>query len=106
MKRVELSTEVVTLLVAARRIALENDAQAIVLLADVSYDFKDVQRHLDRLKIVVASTQEDVQEDAKEDGLNVVALQPEVETRQMQLSQTLLEAIADDLLKTGDRIVA
>lgn len=106
MKRVDLSTEVVTLLVAARRIALENDAQAIVLLADVVYDFKEVQRHLDRLKILVASPREEVQKEAREDGMHVIALQPEVETRQMQLSQTLLEAIADDLLKSGDRIVA
>lgn len=106
MKTVELTTQVVTLLVAARRIALENDAQAIVILADVAYDFQSVQRHLERMKIVVASSDEDVQKAVKLAGLHVVALQPEVETRQMQLSQTLLEAIADDLLQTGDRVIA
>lgn len=106
MKSVELTTQVVTLLVAARRIALENDARAVVILADVAYDFPSVQRHLERMKIVVASSVEDVQKAARQAGLHVVALQPEVETRQMQLSQTLLEAIADDLLKTGDRVIA
>jgi diadenylate cyclase len=106
MKFVELTTQVVTLLVAARRIALENDARAVVILADVAYDFASVQRHLERMKIVVGSTNDEVQKAAKLAGLHVVALQPEVETRQMQLSQTLLEAIADDLLQTGDRVIA
>jgi diadenylate cyclase len=106
MKFVELTTQVVTLLVAARRIALENDARAVVILADVAYDFVSVQRHLERMKIVVGSTDDEVQKAAKLAGLHVVALQPEVETRQMQLSQTLLEAIADDLLQTGDRVIA
>ncbi|MDB5390431.1 MAG: disA [Planctomycetaceae bacterium] len=106
MKSVELTTQVVTLLAAARRIALENDARAVVILADVAYEFHSVQRHLERMKIVVASSDEEVQKAAKSSGLHVVALQPEVETRQMQLSQTLLEAIADDLLQTGDRVIA
>ncbi len=106
MKNVELSTQIVTLLVAARRIALENDARAIVLLADVPYDFQAVQHHLEKMKIVVGSTNEDAQKTARTAGLHVIVLQPEVETRQMQLSQTLLESIADDLLKTGDRIIA
>jgi diadenylate cyclase len=106
MKSVELTTQVVTLLIAARRIALENDARAVVILADVAYDFLSVQRHLEKIKIVVASSEDDVQKAAKLAGLHVVALQPEVETRQMQLSQTLLEAIADDLLQTGDRVIA
>ena len=106
MKNVELSTQIITLLVAARRIALENDARAIVLLADVPYDFQAVQHHLEKMKIVVGSTNEDAQKSARTAGLHVIVLQPEVETRQMQLSQTLLESIADDLLKTGDRIIA
>jgi len=106
MKTVELTTQVVTLLAAARRIALENDARAVVILADVSYDFVSVQRHLERMKVVVASAREDVQKAARLADLHVVALQPEVETRQMQLSQSLLEAIADDLLQSGDRVIA
>lgn len=106
MKTVELSTQVTTLLAAARRIALENDARAIVMLADVPYDFPAVRKHLERFPIVVASTEDDVQKAARIEGVSVIKLAPEVETRQMQLSQTLLEAIADDLLKTGDRVVA
>lgn len=106
MKTIELTTQVVTLLVAARRVALENDARAVVILADVAYDFLSVQRQLERMKIVVASSRDEVQKAAKQAGLHVVALQPEVETRQMQLSQALLEAIADDLLHSGDRVIA
>lgn len=105
-KRIELTTAVTTLLAAARRIALENDARAVIMLADVPYNFEDVQRQLERLQIYVASNNADVQDAVRADGLHIIPLQPEVETRQMQLSQALLEAIADDLLKTGDRIIA
>ena len=60
MKTIELTTQVVTLLVAARRVALENDARAVVILADVAYDFLSVQRQLERMKIVVASSRDEV----------------------------------------------
>ena len=106
MKRIELDTPIITLLQAARRIALENDAHAIVILAEEQYDFFAVQHHLEKLQILVGSSEADVQKTAKEAGLHTIPLAPEVTTRQMQLSQTLLEAIADDLLHTGDRVIA
>lgn len=106
MKRAEFSTQVATILIAARRIALENDAQAIVVLADKGYDFADMNRILEKMRVIVASHRQDVLKSAREQGMDIVPLSKESETRQVQLSQALLEAIADDLLKTGDRIVA
>ena len=106
MKRVELTTPIVTILAAARRISLENDVQAILVMADVPYDFAAVRKHLDRVRVVVAADKPDVQRAAREDGVDLVPLLRQAETRQSQLSQALLEAIADDLLKAGDRIVA
>ena len=38
MKRAELSPQTISLLIAARRVAVENDAQAVVILAEVPYD--------------------------------------------------------------------
>ncbi len=106
MKYVELTTQISTILAAARRIALENDATAIVLLADSLYDFEQVKKFLDRIRVIVASYKTDVLKAARENDLVVVPLSKEAETRQVQLSQALLEAIADDQLKSGDRIVA
>lgn len=106
MKYVEFTTQVATILAAARRIALENDAKAIVLLADSLYDFSQIKKLLDRIRVIVASYKTDVLKAAKEHDLVVVPLSKEAETRQVQLSQALLEAIADDQLKSGDRIVA
>ena len=47
-----------------------------------------------------------MQEAIREDGVTLVPLNQEPQTRQVQLSQALLEAIADDLVQTGDRVVA
>lgn len=106
MKYVELTTQVSTILSAARRIALENDAKAIVILADSLYDFEAVKKFLDRLRVIVASYKTEVLKGAKEAEFVVVPLSKEAETRQAQLSQALLEAIADDELMSGDRVVA
>ncbi|MFO1021216.1 MAG: diadenylate cyclase [Planctomycetales bacterium] len=106
MKRAEFSTQVATILIAARRIAVENDAHAIMVLADKNYDFDGIKQSLDRLRVIVASHRAEVLKSAREQGFDTVPLSKESETRQVQLSQALLEAIADDLLKTGDRIVA
>lgn len=58
------------------------------------------------MRVIVASYKTDVLKAAKDLELVVVPLSKEVETRQAQLSQALLEAIADDQLKSGDRVVA
>ena len=106
MKRLDITTQFATILTAAKRITLENDAQAIVILADVAYDFQAVRHHLEGMRVIVASDRPDVQRAVQEDGLDLVPLLRGSETRQLQLSQALLEAIADDLLHTGDKVVA
>ena len=106
MKRVEISPQMRGLLEAARRIAAESDAEALVILADLPFNFAVIRRYLRRLRLVVASDKPDVQRAASEDGVDLVPLMHEPETRQLQLSQALLEAIADDLLHPGDKVVA
>ncbi|MGE3313735.1 MAG: DNA integrity scanning protein DisA nucleotide-binding domain protein [Planctomycetaceae bacterium] len=105
-KRVEISAQMRSLLIAARRIAVENDAEALVILAELPYDFGAIKRYLRKVRLIVASDKPDVQRAAREDDTDLVPLLHEPQTRQLQLSQALLEAIADDLLKSGDRIVA
>jgi len=105
MPRVNLPTLFVSLIKQARRIAEEANCIATILLTDISYDFKEVQQLLKQTQLIVASPIQEVQEAAKADGILMVPLMPEPQTRQVQLSQALLESIADNLLKTGDRVI-
>ena len=106
MKRIEPSEQLTSLLKAARRMARENEAKVILILAELPFDFKAIKKSMRDARLLVASDKPDVQRAAREDDVDVVPLLQEPETRQFQLSQALLEAIADELLKSGDKIVA
>ncbi|MFP6768451.1 MAG: diadenylate cyclase [Planctomycetaceae bacterium] len=106
MQRKALSSTVAELLAAARRIVMKTDATAIVMLAEFPYDFEEIRKKLKRVRLLVASNKPDVQRAATADDIALVPLLSASETRQVQLSQALLEAIADDLLQPGDTIVA
>ena len=106
MKRQELTSRMISLLQAARRLFNENDAQAILLLADYPFDFEAIKKILRQSRLVVASDKPDVQRLVQEAGIDLIPLLSEPETRQRQISQAILDAIADELLQTGDRIVA
>ena len=82
-----------------------SSAAAIVLLADESFDFLAV-RKLVRHRLIVASDDETIQEAAKNDEVDLVPILHEPQTRSTQVSQVLLEAIADEILQSGDTIVA
>lgn len=106
MKRVDLSPQMRSLLKSARRIAAETDVGAVVILAELPYRFEAIRQSLTRVRLVVASDKPDVQRAAQEDEVPLVPLMEEPQTRQLQLSQALLEAIADDLLQPGEKIIA
>ncbi|WP_166827423.1 DNA integrity scanning protein DisA nucleotide-binding domain protein [Thalassoroseus pseudoceratinae] len=106
MNPVEISPQLRSLLIAARKLASEVDAEAVVMLASLPYDFAEVQSILKDVRLVVSSDKSDVMRAAKEHELDLVPLLHEPETRQVQLSQALLEAIADEFLQSGSRIVA
>lgn len=106
MPRVDLPPPLVSLLKASRRVAAETECKAAILLAETEFDFNEVKKMLRGVPLIVASHIPEVQEAIKEDGITLVPLNQEPQTRQVQLSQALLEAIADDLVQTGDRVVA
>jgi DNA integrity scanning protein DisA with diadenylate cyclase activity len=106
MSRDSLPPILATLIRQARRIAEEIDCMTIILLADVPYDFKEIQQLLKPTQLFIASAVPQVLEAGKADQTQVVPLNQEPQTRQVQLSQALLEAIADNLVKTGDRVIA
>lgn len=106
MKRVDISPQMRSMLIAARRIAVENDAEALMILAELPLDFAAIKKYLRQVRLIVATDKPDVQRAAKDDDIDLVPLLHEPQTRQLQVSQALLEAIADDLLQSGDRVVA
>jgi diadenylate cyclase len=106
MKRVDLSPTVTALLSSARRLAGDLDVGTLLMLTDRPYDFAAIRTGLKQLRLLVASGDEDVRKAASEDDVDFVPLLNEPQTRQVQLSQALLEAIADDFVQTGSRIIA
>ncbi|MCA9071008.1 MAG: hypothetical protein KDA84_18905, partial [Planctomycetaceae bacterium] len=106
MSRTELPTSSLALIQASRKMARDNEAEAVVMLSTLPYDFAEIRRILKDLRLVVATDKSDVMRAAKDDEVDLVPLLHEPETRQVQLSQALLEAIADELLQGGSRIVA
>ncbi len=106
MKRVEVSEQFKTLLTAAKRIALENDATTLIILAEIPYDFPEIQKITKKLNLLVASDKPDVQRAAVEDEVKLISILHEPETRQIQINQAILEAIANEYLQSGEKIVA
>jgi len=86
---------------SARRLADTLELKAIILVSDLPYDFVQIRKQLGSRAFIVASHVPDVQQSVLEDEVTLVPLMQEPQTRQMQVSQSLLEAIADDLLEAG-----
>ncbi len=106
MKRVDLAEPFLSLLNSAKEIVRGLGANAVVILADLPYSFKEIKTRLEDIRLVVAADDPAIQGAAREDGVDLVPLTEEPEARRLQLSQALLEAIADDLLMPGDKVVA
>ncbi|MHC4876108.1 MAG: DNA integrity scanning protein DisA nucleotide-binding domain protein [Planctomycetota bacterium] len=106
MARAQLTSHSESLLDAAGSLASSHKATAIVLLAERAYNFAEIQTRVGATPIIVASDKDDVVEAAEKDDVNHVPVLEEPETRQMQLVSALLEAIADEMLKSGDTVVA
>lgn len=106
MSRVEIPPVLNRLLQAVKAMAPDLGVQAAILISDLAYDFKEIARELDSQRLIVASHLPDVQQAALDDDVPLVPLLHEPQTRQVQVSQALLEAIADNLLQTGARVIA
>ncbi len=106
MARAQLTSHSESLLDAAGSLASSHKATAIVLLAERAYNFAEIQTRVGATPIIVASDKDDVVEAAEKDDVNHVPVLEEPETRQMQLVSALLEAIADEMLKSGDTVIA
>lgn len=78
----------------------------VMLLSETAYEFTTIGQALNGLPLIVASHIVDVQAAVREDQLPLISLSDEPQTRQVQLAQALVEAVADELLLTGSRVIA
>jgi len=106
MKRKKISQQFENLLKAAKRLADLESARAVLVLSEEVYDFKAVKKLLRGHQLIVAAGDIDIQAAAQTDGIDLIAVEHEPQTRSTQVSQVLLEAIADEFLQSGDVVVA
>ncbi|QDT52818.1 DNA integrity scanning protein DisA [Caulifigura coniformis] len=106
MPRAEANPQLNALVRSARDIAKEVRAAAVLMLAEVPLDFAAISKVFTETRFIITSHKPEVQEAAAEDDLPCVMLSHEPQTRQVQLSVALIEAIADDLVPTGACVVA
>lgn len=106
MRRTEPSLQLQTLLKYARRLGKELEARGVMILAERPYDFVEMGKALRGVQLLVAAQKPDVIQAATDDEVKLVTLLHEPQTRVTQLTQALLEAIADELVQTGDCLIA
>ncbi len=105
MSRHPISQHFENVLKAAKQLASSAEASAVLLLAGQAIDFRAVKNMLAGNRLIVAADRPNVQAAAKEDGVDLVPILHEPQTSHLQVTQVLLEAIADDLIQTGDVVV-
>lgn len=105
MKRHAVPSQLLSLLKAAQRVGTECEATGVLLLTELAYDFREVATEVKGLPLLIASHIAEVQQAAVADELPVIPLSDEPQTRQVQLAQALVEAVADELLLTGSRVI-
>ena len=106
MKRAEPTLQLNTLVKHARRMAKELEAKGVIILVDKAYDFTEIRKLLRGVPLFVAAHEPKVIEAATQDDVTLIKLEHEPQTRVTQLTQALLEAVADNQVQTGDSIVA
>jgi diadenylate cyclase len=105
MARNEISPEFEKILRTAAKLSEDVHAAAVIMLAEQPVDFALLKRNCSNFRLIVASDRKDVLDAARQDDVDVVEIHQEPQTRHFQVTQVLLEAIADELLQTGDVVV-
>lgn len=106
MKRKKINEQFESLLKSAKKLADLESAKAVVLLSEEAYDFTIVKKILRGKQLIVATGDLEIQEAILADEVDLVAIDHEPQTRNTQVSQVLVECIADELLQSGDVILA
>lgn len=105
MSRQSLTSYFENVLRAAGQLAVATKSSAVLLLAGQSFNFKEITELLPGCRLIVAADKPEVQAAAKEDEVILVPILHEPKTSHLQVTQVVLEAIADELVQTGDKVV-
>jgi diadenylate cyclase len=103
---VRLTEQFRNLLSVARRMAESGEAEAILLLLEGPTDWPRLKTWAGKGKLVVAANTSEELAGAKETGLDTVRLDMPDSPIYERLTQSVLEAVADDLLTPGSSVVA
>lgn len=95
-----------TLYTLAIRLAETAEADAVLLLLEGPADWPRLKKLAAEQKVLVAADTPEQLDGAREAGLEPVALNMTESPVYDRLTQALLEAVADDLLKPGARVVS
>ena len=106
MQPIRFTDQFRTLLAVARQMAESADAEAILLLLEGSIDFSRLKGSLGKAKLVVAGDSAEELSGAKAAGLHTIRLDMPDSPVYERLTQSLLEAVADDILTPGSSVVA
>lgn len=104
MKTVDFSPSVLSLLDATEKTCVALELKSVLLLTEQNYDFQNIQSRLSESRLTIASDIDAILEDAKEADLQTVKISSNPASRQNQLEQALLEALADELISSGETV--
>lgn len=105
MKPHRFAGQFATIFEAAIRIAQTEEASAVLVSLDGPTNWQEMKNRSGDVKVIVAADKEEELEGAKEAGLQVVIFDMEESPLYDKLSQALLEAVADEFLEPGARVV-
>ncbi|MEN6449645.1 MAG: hypothetical protein ABFC96_04055, partial [Thermoguttaceae bacterium] len=106
MQSVRITEQFKTLMAVARQMTESAEAEAILLLLEGPIEWSRVRNLAGKAKVVVAGDVLEELADAKEAGLMTVRLDMPNSPVYERLTQSVLEAVADDLLTAGSSVVA
>jgi DNA integrity scanning protein DisA with diadenylate cyclase activity len=94
------------LLVAGRRLAAEIQAEAVLLLTEKSLNWAELGDFAEDTKFLVAADRDMLLDAATEGRIRPIPLEESTVPIHERLTQALLEAVADDYLQPGAKVVA
>jgi DNA integrity scanning protein DisA with diadenylate cyclase activity len=106
MKKQRLTEQFATVYDLAVRLATATDADGLLLLLEAPVDWEKLKRRSGAEKVLIAADTPELVAGASEVGLNAVVLDMAESPVYERLTQALLEAVADDFLAPGSRVVA
>jgi DNA integrity scanning protein DisA with diadenylate cyclase activity len=106
MQPVRITEQFKTLLGVARQMTESAEAEAILLLLEGPAEWTRLKNLAGKAKVVVAGNVPEELAEAKEAGLMTVRLDMADSPVYERLTQSVLEAVADDILTAGSSVVA